>query len=297
MNTINLPKKWSSWEITGEIGKGSSGTVYCMEKTTHNRTKRTALKVIELSASSEKDIMMISVFGQKEIVKNSLSERVESYKNEIKMMETLRECRHIVKILDHEILSEEDGLKWTIYIQMEYLQALPERLSSENFSVDEVRRLGADICDALNACERNGIIHRDIKPANIFWSEKDGYKLGDFGIACPAGESAVNTASTGTLNYMSPEIYHGKSFDQAVDIYALGMILYRILNNGCGPFITVPEASAKRLTLRKAVTRRMDGEELPAPASDSPLTDAVLKACRFDPKDRFQSADLFKAAL
>ena len=297
MNTINLPKKWSSWEITGEIGKGSSGTVYCMEKTTHNRTKRTALKVIELSASSEKDMMMISVFGQKEIVKNSLAKKVENYKNEIKMMETLRGCKHIVEILDHEILSEEDGLKWTIYIQMEYLQTLPERLASESFSEDEVHRLGRDICDALNACERNGIIHRDIKPANIFWSDKAGYKLGDFGIACLAGESSVNTASTGTLNYMAPEVYHEQSFDQTVDIYALGMILYRILNNGCGPFIAEPEESAKRQTLRKAVTRRMDGEKLPAPVSDSPLTDAVLKACSFDPKDRFQSAARFKAAL
>ena len=85
MNNITLPEKWTGWEITGVIGKGSSGTVYRLERTASSDTvsktaaECTALKIIEIAASDEKDLLMINVFGQKDIVKSRLAQKASEY--------------------------------------------------------------------------------------------------------------------------------------------------------------------------------------------------------------------------
>ena len=79
-------------------------------------------------------------------------------------------------------------------------------------ALGEILRMGMDICSALDSCEKCSILHRDIKTSNIYYSERAGYKLGDFGISrtMDSIHERLSLTSAGTIQYMAPEIYLGK---------------------------------------------------------------------------------------
>jgi serine/threonine protein kinase len=97
-----------------------------------------------------------------------------------------------------------------------------------------VAQIGAAISGALDTVHRAGVIHRDIKPENILMdtTAADSPKLTDFGIAqFTDGASTRTTIGSGTPQFIAPEIYLGQPATPAVDIYALGLVMYELL---CG---------------------------------------------------------------
>ena len=88
--------------------------------------------------------------------------------------------------------------------------------------------MGVDICKALELYQKYNIIHRDIKPENIFVSDNGDFKLGDFGIARTIEKTMSDLSKKGTYNYMAPEVYQGGEYGFSVDLYSLGIVLYRI---------------------------------------------------------------------
>ena len=154
-----------------------------------------------------------------------------------------------------------------------------------------VRRLGMDICRALDLCGKYQIIHRDIKPENIFVSELGDFKLGDFGIARTAEKTMSAMSRKGTYTYMAPEVYKGEAYNASVDQYSLGIVLYRLLNDYRAPFLPAAPNPISFTDREEAQNRRMRGEPFPNPAHASGEMAAVIrKACAFYPQDRFASA-------
>ncbi|EDO06639.1 Ser/Thr protein kinase domain containing protein [Babesia bovis T2Bo] len=106
-----------------------------------------------------------------------------------------------------------------------------------------VIELFRQILEALSYIHEKGIIHRDIKPSNIFLKSEDGVlsiKLGDFGLTAklntgPSSDFTNPTGIVGTLHYMSPEQERGDSYDEKVDIFAAGVVLFEMLSP---PFTT-----------------------------------------------------------
>ena len=84
--------------------------------------------------------------------------------------------------------------------------------------------------------DRYHVVHRDIKPENIFVSATGDFKLGDFGIARTIEKTTFGMSKKGTYPYMAPEIYQGKESDILVDMYSLGLVMYRMLNDNRLPF-------------------------------------------------------------
>ncbi|MBQ6583121.1 MAG: protein kinase, partial [Mogibacterium sp.] len=148
-------------------------------------------------------------------------------------------------------------------------------------------------------CEQRRIVHRDIKPENIFYSPKqDVFKVGDFGIARKIESASTGTARRGTFVYMAPEVYQGMRYDQTADIYSLGIVLYRLLNNNRTPFLP-PYPQQIRYTDREAaLEKRMRGDPIPMPCNAAGLLGGiVLKACAFQPEARYQRAVDLRGAL
>ncbi|KAF6266572.1 kinase-like domain-containing protein [Scenedesmus sp. NREL 46B-D3] len=99
-----------------------------------------------------------------------------------------------------------------------------------------------------------GIIHRDIKPENIFFDSAGCLVLGDFGLALRAPERA--TSRVGTLDYMSPEPRQLPSYDNKVDVWALGVLVYECLM-GVTPFgHPDPETSSLQAQFRRPAPLR-----------------------------------------
>ena len=284
-----LPVMWPGWETVRLIGRGSFGTVYEIQREVFGDVEKCALKHIPIP-QNESEIREMRGEGLDELsITQSFADQAKDIVAEYKMMARLNNCPNVVSCHDVEYIQKDGGLGWDIYIRMELLTPLMEKLSEKgNLTERETLRLGVDIANALRACRALSIVHRDIKPQNIFFAKDGCYKLGDFGIARVAEKTGSATARIGTYTYMAPEVYNGEHYGAGADIYSLGMVLYWLLNDRRGPFVQVNSTREKE----EAQRRRMMGETLPAPAHGSPeLKRIVLKACAYDPKERYQSAD------
>lgn len=145
-------------------------------------------------------------------------------------------------------------------IRMELLTPLNEYTREKGtWGKDEVIHLGIDICKALEICQKYDIIHRDIKPENIFVADYGNFKLGDFGIARIASQTSGASTRAGTNAYMAPEIYRGEHYGKTVDLYSLGLVLYRLLNDNRLPFMPQYPAPLRFQDRENAQAMRLSG--------------------------------------
>jgi serine/threonine protein kinase len=281
---------FSNWVIVDEIGEGSFGKVFEIQRKDDFTMDSSALKVITVPHDPSEMRSLIESGKTQEQAKRYLYKIVEGIVNEIKIMSKLKATGNVVSYEDHEIIPHEDGMGWDILIRMELLHPLLPYACDHPFSRRDIIKLGIDMCKALELCQKYNIIHRDIKPENIFISDNGDFKLGDFGIARTIEKSSSELTKTGTYNYMAPEVFRGDDYGFSVDIYSLGVVLYRLLNKNRTPFL--PE-SPKEITPKdqeEAQIKRMRGDTVPLPFySEGRLPEIVLKACAPSPIDRYSS--------
>ena len=287
----NLPKElWPGWETVQLLGRGSFGSVYEIRRAFMGLEERAALKLISIPQSiSEIDEMRSYGYDEKSIT-GDLERQLKGILGEYAMMRRLNGSGNVVNCDDVRYEQHPDGIGWDIFIKMELLTPLTKALGPDT-PEETVRRIGIDLCKALVLCGKNHIVHRDIKPQNIFVSDNGDYKLGDFGVARTMEKMGSGTR-IGTYNYIAPEVYNGQPYGHSVDIYSLGLVLYWLLNERRLPFCPLPPAIPSAGDMEEARRRRLQGEPLPAPKNGSnALKSIVLKACAYDPAQRYQTAE------
>ena len=286
------------WNIMRLLGEGSYGKVFEIERSEFGQTYRAALKVITVPQSSAEVRSVISEGMSVSQAEAYFHGIVEELMHEFSIMFKLKGTANIVSCEDLRVLEHPDGIGWDILIRMELLHPLLPYVYQHPMARRDIIRLGIDICKALELCQRYNIIHRDIKPENIFISDNGDYKLGDFGIARTIERTTSGLSKKGTYSYMAPEVYAGKEYGFSVDTYSLGLVLYRMLNKNRGPFLPQPPEAITFSSREQALARRMSGEPLPRPFyGEGRLGEIVLKACAFDPKDRYSSPQQLRQEL
>ena len=281
---------FGKWHIVRELGEGSFGKVFEIERRDFGGTYKAALKAITIpqSQSEVKDILASGMDEQS--VTSYFRGFVEEMIAEFVLMSKLKGHSNIVSYEDHDVIQHAEGIGWDIFIRMELLTPLLDYTRKSDLSRSDVIKLGIDICKALEVCRKNNIIHRDIKPQNIFISDLGDFKLGDFGIARTVEKTMGGLSKKGTYHYMAPEVYKGEAYGASVDIYSLGIVLYRFMNNNRLPFFPPFPSPIKFSDSDAALARRMKGETIPAPANaDEALSQVILKACAYSPEDRYLS--------
>ncbi len=285
---------FGKWKFSKLIGEGSYGKVFEIERVDKydGEVYKAAMKAITVPQNPSEIETLKDNGMDDESVTAYFRGNVDDFKNEIKLMSKLKGESNIVSYEDHEVIQHETGIGWDILIQMELLTPLMKYIGGKkSFGRDDVIRLGIDICSALELCRKFNIIHRDIKPENIFVSASGKFKLGDFGIARTVEKTTGGLSKKGTYTYMAPEVYKGEKYGPTVDIYSLGIVLYRYLNNNRAPFLPQPPAAITYGDNSAALARRLEGEAIPAPVNaDTELAAVVLKACAYNPKERYSSA-------
>ena len=321
---------WPQWHVVKRLGSGSFGDVFQVCTDESGRHQDAALKVIQMTdsvadnavpqpdpvpngsgsgqtqpnrtpnSSGSGQTQSISQYGQ-----NASGNIPKVFRNEIQIMEALRGAPNIVSIDDFYF--QRGGGMCTLYVRMELLTSFKDiMLSRQNtaplFSVSEVLKLGMDVCTALMYCEQRGIIHRDIKPENLFVDNSGNFKVGDFG-ASKRVESVHPThtmTGIGTISYMAPEVFAGLHYNNTVDIYALGMVLYQLLNNGRMPFLPASGAYTTQ-EVDRANYMRLHGEPIPSlegvrvgnEVIDAMLDGIIRNACNPDKNYRYRTASEF----
>lgn len=295
-----IQQVWPEWQVDELIGQGGFGRVYKASRTVGGHTSYAAIKVIDIPQSDD-EVSELRQMGMDALsIRSHFEERAHSLFEEISLLDVLKGSPHVVHIEDYQLREHEDGIGWTVLIRMELLEPLSRWV--ERCGLPDQResvKIGIQICDALIQCHTTGIVHRDVKPANVFRSTFGDYKLGDFGIARKLSEGTRSTKSVaGTRPYMAPEVESGH-YDARVDIYSLGIMLYRWLNGGKPPFVRPNEAPSQAI-LERAQYRRLTGERPPLPAgegTDTGLAQIVRRAIEPRPEERWQDAEAFRGAL
>ena len=286
------------WNITRLLGEGSYGKVFEIERSEFGQTYRAALKVITVPQSSAEVRSVISEGMSVSQAEAYFHGIVEELMHEFSIMFKLKGTANVVSCEDLRVLEHPDGIGWDILIRMELLHPLLPYVYEHPMARRDIIKLGIDICKALELCQRYNIIHRDIKPENIFISDNRDYKLGDFGIARTIERTTSGLSKKGTYSYMAPEVYAGREYGFSVDTYSLGLVLYRMLNKNRGPFLPQPPEAITFSSREQALARRMSGEPLPRPFyGEGRLGEIVLKACAFDPKERYSSPQQLRQEL
>ena len=291
---------WPQWHVVKRLGGGAYGDVFEIYRDHFDIREESALKVIQIGDTTEAT----------ETISNETTSIPEALRNEIQIMEVLRGAPNIVTIEDFYYKEEVSG--GLLFVRMELLTSFKAILADRKkrqsgFSVKEVMKLGADICTALMYCEKRGIIHRDIKPANLFVDDFGNYKVGDFGVSkrMETVHLVQNMTGIGTISYMAPELFAMRPYNNTVDIYALGLILYQLLNNGKLPFLPSEGPPYSVQDIELANKQRLSGTPLPTLAGiekedgvvDDALDAIIRKACAPESKDRYQTAGQFYNAL
>ena len=225
---------WDTWYIKDIIGEGSFGKVYSIERTDFGNTYVAAMKHIRVPQSQSEVKSIVADGMDNNSVGEYFEKLVEDIVEEFVLMSKLKGNSHIVSYEDHKVIKNTDKIEWDIFIRMEKLTGLIDYIENHKIVKKDIIKLGIDICKALELCQKYNIVHRDIKPENIFISDNGDFKLGDFGIARQVEKTTAGLSKKGTYTYIAPEVYKGEAYGSTVDIYSLGIVMYRLLNNRIG---------------------------------------------------------------
>jgi serine/threonine-protein kinase len=276
-------------EILGLLARGGCGAVYDARHRTLGT--RGAVKVLKALYSAE-------------------AKMVNRFLQEIDLVNRLRHP-NIVSV--HEVGVLTDAARPRPFFVMEVLVGgtLDELLRLRGrLTPEEAFAVLAPVCAGLDAAHAEGVIHRDVKASNIgfactrealvakpFAGPAQDVKLLDFGIAkllAPElGRGGLTTAGRpiGTPTIMAPEQLRGDDVDARVDVYALGVLLYRLLT-GRTPFDATTPAALARKHLEDPAPR----PSMAVPVS--PALDAIVLRCMEKrPQRRFESAGAVAEAL
>ena len=277
--------------IESIIARGKSSVVYRVSKQSGD-SDALALKVVRFP-QSEQELTKAMNSGKFPDVAAFLDSVESTVRESMDKMMFLRANKNIVRFDNYEIVREEGAV--SVLILMELLTPLSGWLSKEKCTCGEVSKLGFDLCGALEGFRSAGIIHREIMPENIFVDYLGNYKLGDFGLYTAFhGESGKFTDAA----YLAPEVINGGPADTTGDIYSLGLVMYKLLNNSRTPFLPEFPAPISLSDREAAFEKRMRGDMFQKPAcADVPLSRIIFKATSYKPQDRFQSPADFRADL
>lgn len=216
----------------------------------------------------------------------------------------LDEARRLARVRHPNVLvvhgaARHDG-RVGLWTDLLHGSTLEECLQKQGrFGPREAALAGIDVCRALAAVHAAGLVHRDVKTSNVMREDGGRIVLMDFGTvsdrpragASPRGPAAEATI-TGSPLYMAPELFGGAPATPAADLYAIGVLLFR-LTTGRYP---VEATTVAALTDKLA---RGDIERLRDARPDLPMTfvRAVDRALSADPAQRFATAGAMEAAL
>lgn len=273
---------FGEWYVETKISEGRNSKFYKVYKTDGDEKHYMGLKTVRFP-SSEQEISRVIASGKYNNIDEYLDRLQESVIRNMGVMRSLSYHSNIVAL--HKFTVIREASCFYLLTLTELLTPLNEYLSFETVSKDDAVKLGKDICRAMDAFRGKGIVHHNISPENIYVDSKGNYKLGDF------GAYDYESSSSEASYYRAPELYN-KSYlnDVSSDIYSLGVVLYKLLNNNRLPFLPPYPAPISLSDREQSFAKCMRGETFPAPVNaDFTLSNIISKATAYRADERYGS--------
>lgn len=254
------------YQIEALLGQGGMSSVYKAKDPNLGRV--VAVKMIHPHLTSDEEF-------------------VKRFEEEAKAVAQLRHP-NLIQVYD---FNKDDGVYYMVleFVPGETLQERLKRINAEGrrLPFEDAVKFATNICEAADYAHKRGMIHRDIKPANVMLDVQGLAILMDFGIAKIVGGDmhTATGAVLGTALYMAPEQIRGEKIDQRVDIYAIGVTLFEMLN-GRPPY----EADSAMTLMMKHLNDPIPDLRDLQPGAPEELVKVVEKSLAKDPSQRYQSA-------
>jgi len=265
-----MPKTFGrddAYRIVSELGRGGFASVHKAYQASLDRY--VALKVLRADVLQDETA-------------------VERFQREARVAARLSSHPNIVTIFD---TGEQNG---RAYLVLEYIEGTTlERRLAQPISATEIEQIVIAVGSALDYAHAHHLVHRDVKPSNVLLGDDGRVLLADFGIAKLLDTVAATVGGVlGTAEYMAPEQIAGGPIDGRCDVYAFGVMVYRMLS-GRPPFEgTVTSVMYRHVHEAAPPLVGSSGQYLP------PAVDVVVrKALAKDPAERHASAGAFAVEL
>ncbi len=226
------------------------------------------------------------------VLKDKFSDNAE-YVNRFKKEASaafLLEHDNIVRVTD---IGCDEGVYYMVmeYVEGRTLKSLIDM--SQVIEEKEAIQYAIQVCSALSAAHKRGIIHRDIKPQNILIDADNNAKVTDFGIAKSlSARHETESQVIGSVYYVSPEQARGESVDARTDIYSLGIMLYE-MTTGELPYTGDQTVSVALKHINEQITPPVQKN----PALSASINKIILKTTSKNKRDRYRSMDALRDDL
>lgn len=262
------PQGIGRWRIVERLGGGGMGNVYrAVPKDTMRDEESVALKLMHEELSAQPEFQ-------------------ERFRREVQVSKSL-DHPNIARVED---FGEESGM---LYLALEFIDGttLEDHIKGHSLTVERTLELVRPLVDALSYAHDRKIVHRDLKPSNVMLTSRERVVLMDFGLARAVDVTSFTPTglALGTPSTMAPEQVFGAQPSPAMDQYALGVILYRMLT-GRHPF----EAEQVEHMMFQHINQDPEALTTYQPELPDDVSRVVLRALAKGPEQRFESvASLF----
>ena len=258
--------------VMGEALTSHNG-VHCYPAMKENSDNRYIVKTIAVPASQRQldALLLTGAYKDPAEATEYFREIADGIVAEAEILKKLSSLEGFLSYDGWQVTPMGDNkLGYRVYLLGPYRQSLEKFLKRNPMTHLGAVNLGLDLCSALAICRRSGYLFIDLRPGNIYLTGEREYRIGDLGFANLNALKFTSVPSRYCSDYTAPEMRDPlATLNPTADIYAVGMILYQIYNNGQLPDVQ---------------------KELPSPANaDYEMAEIILKACAQNPRNRYQT--------
>ena len=251
--------------------------VSCCPAMKEDSEEKYIVKIISVPASQRQldALLLTGAYPDAASATQYFKEVAEGIVKEAELLKQLSRLEGFLAYDNWQIVPMEGtNLGYQVYLVSTYKRSLERYLRRHQMTNLGAVNLGLDLCAALSICRRAGYMHVDLKPTNIYMTGKRDFRIGDLGFVKLNTLKYTSLPSKYCSPYTPPELHDAlNTLNPTADIYAIGMILYQIYNNGRLPF-----------------AHKAPAAPLAAPQhADNEMTQIILKACDPNPRRRFQT--------